>query len=87
MCEDEWIRFLEKFRELLYPAFGNRRSATSTSKNIVVSGGSSLRYRNVDSFRIKRIWDQLKCRNKDEILPSEYGKKTVAEKQRKYREI
>ncbi|PRQ16400.1 putative 1-phosphatidylinositol 4-kinase [Rosa chinensis] len=28
MCEEEWVLFLEKFRELLYPALGKRRSTT-----------------------------------------------------------
>ncbi|XP_004299269.1 PREDICTED: phosphatidylinositol 4-kinase gamma 7-like [Fragaria vesca subsp. vesca] len=28
MCEEEWVLFLEKFRELLYPAFSKRRSTT-----------------------------------------------------------
>lgn len=28
MSEEQWILFLEKVRELLYPAFGNRRRAT-----------------------------------------------------------
>ncbi|PQM39043.1 hypothetical protein Pyn_23419 [Prunus yedoensis var. nudiflora] len=28
MSEEQWILFLEKFRELIYPAFGNRRRAT-----------------------------------------------------------
>ncbi|CAL8159046.1 unnamed protein product [Prunus armeniaca] len=27
MSEEQWILFLEKVRELLYPAFGNRRRA------------------------------------------------------------
>ncbi|KAB2633645.1 phosphatidylinositol 4-kinase gamma 5-like [Pyrus ussuriensis x Pyrus communis] len=42
--------------------------ATEASKNVVISSRSSLRYRNVDSFRIKKIRDQLKCRNKEEIV-------------------
>ncbi|KAM1740267.1 hypothetical protein ACFX11_015858 [Malus domestica] len=41
MSEEEWILFLEKFRELLYPAFGNQRSATLRQRQRL---GTSCRF-------------------------------------------
>lgn len=38
--KEEWSLFLEKFKELLYPAFANRRSATSRQRQIQRLGTS-----------------------------------------------
>jgi hypothetical protein len=40
MTEDEWTLFLEKFQELLYPAFAKRKSITLGQKQLQRLGTS-----------------------------------------------
>jgi hypothetical protein len=40
MTEDEWTLFLEKFQELLYPAFAKRKSTTFGQKQLQRLGTS-----------------------------------------------